>query len=94
MSTAVMLDRLRARRDAWALFAWLCLGAALMLTVMPGDLPSVHALHTLVGVIALLAGSGAIILALGVLRRERAPRDAAMGVAAFAAGVLVLVTLI
>jgi hypothetical protein len=94
MSTAAMLARLRARRDAWTLFAWLCLGAALMLTVMPGDLSSVHALRTLVGLIALLAGTGALLLALGVLRRARAPRDAAMGVATLAAGVLVLVTLL
>jgi hypothetical protein len=34
------------------------------------------------------------LLALGVLRRVRAPRDAAMGVATLAAGVLVLVTLL
>jgi hypothetical protein len=94
MSTAGMLARLRARRDAWALFAWLCLGAALMLTVMPGDLATVHALRTFVGLIALVAGVGAILLALGVLRRVRAPRDAAMGVAALAAGVLVLVTVL
>jgi hypothetical protein len=94
MSTAAMLARLRARRDAWALFAWLCVGAALMLTVLPGDLSSVHALRTLVGLIALLAGAGALLLALGVLRRERAPRDAAMGLATLAAGVLVLVTLL
>jgi len=94
MTTAAMLARLRARRDAWALFAWLCLGAALMLTVMPGDLSSVHALRTLVGLIALVAGTGAILLAVSVLRRERAPRDAAMGAATLAAGVLVLVTLI
>jgi hypothetical protein len=85
MSTVGMLDRLRARRDAWALFAWLCLGAALMLAVMPGDLPSVHALRTLVSLIALLAGAGAIVLAFGVLRRERVPRNAAMALATLVA---------
>ena len=94
MPTAAMLARLRARRDAWTLFAWLCVGAALMLTVMPGDFAPVHALRTLIGLIALLAGAGALLLAFGVLRRERAPRDAAMGVATLAAAVLVLVTLL
>jgi hypothetical protein len=90
MSTVSLLARLRARRDAWALFAWLCLGAALMLTVMPGDLPSVHALRTLVGLIALLAGAGAIVLALGVLRRDARPRDAATALVALIGAVAIV----
>jgi len=94
MPTAGMLARLRARRDAWALFAWLCLGAALMLTVLPGDLPSVHALRTLVAIIALFAVVGACILAVGVLRRQRHARDTAVALAAVVAAVLVLVTLL
>jgi hypothetical protein len=89
MSTAAM-HRLRARRDAWALFAWLCLGAALMLTVMPGDLASVHALRTLVGLIALLAGAGAIVLALGVLRRDARPRDAVTALLALLGAVAIV----
>lgn len=94
MSTAVMLDRLRARRDAWSLFSWLCLGAALMLAAMPGDLQSIHALRTLVATIALLAVAGAVLLALGVLRRERRVRDSLMALAALGAGVLVYVAVL
>jgi len=94
MSTAAMLDRLRARRDAWTLVAWLCLGAALMLAAMPGDLSSIHALRTLIGVVALFAVAGSIVLGLGVLRRAHGARDAFVALAALAAGVLVFVTLL
>lgn len=90
MSTVGMLDRLRARRDAWALFAWLCLGAALVLTVMPGDLPSVHALRMLVGLVALFVAAGASVLAVNVLRRDPRPRDTAMTVASLAAALVVI----
>jgi peptidoglycan/LPS O-acetylase OafA/YrhL len=94
MSSAAMLDRLRARRDAWTLFAWLCVGAALVLTAMPGDLAAVHALRTLVGVVALFAVAGSIVLAVGVMRRRRQPRDSLVALAALVAGVLVFVTLL
>ncbi len=94
MSTVATLDRLRARRDAWTLFGWLCLGAALMLAAMPGDLFSVHALRTLLGLIALFAVAGSIVLSLNVLRRERRPRDGAMALAALVAGVLVFAALL
>ena len=94
MSTALVLHRLRARRDAWSLFAWLCVGAALMLAAMPGDLESIHALRTLIATIALLAVAGAVLLALGVLRRERCTRDSLMALAALTAGVLVYATVL
>lgn len=94
MSTAHALDRLRTRRDAWTVFAWLCLGVTLMLTVMPGDLASVHALRTLIGIIALFAVAGASVLAVGVLRRQRHARDTAVALAALVAAVLVFVTLL
>jgi hypothetical protein len=94
MSTAAMLDRLRARRDAWTLFAWLCVGAALVLTVMPGDLAAVHALRTLIGIVALFAVAGSIVLSVGVMRRRRQPRDTLITLAALAAGVLVFVALL
>ena len=86
---------LRARRDAWTLVAWLCLGAALMLAVMPGDLGSIRVLRTLLALIALFAVAGAIVLSVSVLR-ARAPRRAtAVTLAALAAGaVLVFVALV
>jgi len=90
MSPALTLDRLRARRDAWAVFAWIALGAALMLAVMPGDLEAIHALRMLVGVVALAAVLGAVMLSVGVLRRDRRPRDTAMTVATLAAAVAIV----
>jgi hypothetical protein len=94
MSTATMLDRLRARRDAWTLFAWLCVGAALVLTVMPGDLAAVHALRTLIGVVALFAVAGSIVLSVGVLRRRAQARDGLVALAALVAGVVVFAALL
>jgi hypothetical protein len=90
MSTASMLARLRARRDAWSLFAWLCLGAALMLTVMPGDLAAVHALRMLVGLVALFVAAGASVLAVNVLRRDPRPRDVAMTGASLLAAIAII----
>jgi peptidoglycan/LPS O-acetylase OafA/YrhL len=94
MQAALMTDRLRARRDAWTLFSWLALGAAIVLTAMPGDFFSVRALHTLLGLVALFAVAGALVLAAGVLRRDRGARDALVGAASLTAAVLILVTLL
>jgi hypothetical protein len=94
-SSSMSAALLRARRDAWTLVAWLCLGAALMLAAMPGDLGSIRVLRTLLALIALFAVAGAIVLSLGVLRRSRAaPRDVAVTLAAAAGAVLVFVTLV
>ncbi len=86
----VFCDQLRARRDAWSMFAWISLGAALMLAILPGDLAAIHALRVLVGAIALVAVAGAMMLAAQVLRREPRARDSLMGAIALVAAVAIV----